>query len=199
MNTNCDRPDAPEETIPSYNGFHAGLSSEQGKSKPYFHMSYNQPPSKSVVNDIMEKLTTIIATKHMPVAFLVGDLPVYVLITLLKAENPCKYRDIVPFLGPFHTLCATMSAIYKHYKGSELGEVLVAGGVVAEGSVDHALKVKLYKRGIRCLRLMYEALMSQLLRVRCAPNLGDETRKNLKILKYTSLSQDSRAAAHTAL
>ena len=31
------------------------------------------------------------------------------------------------------------------------------------------------------------------------PNLGDETRENLKILKNTSLSQDSRAAAHTAL
>ena len=35
--------------------------------------------------------------------------------------------------------------------------------------------------------------------MRCAPNLGDETRENLKILRNTSLSQDSRAAAHTAL
>ena len=39
------------------------------------------------------------------------------------------------------------SAIYKRYKGSELGQVLVA-----EGSVDRALKGKHYKRG-----LMYEA------------------------------------------
>ncbi len=91
-----------------------------------------------------------------------------------------------------------MSAIYKRYKGSELGEVLVAGGVVAEGSVDHALKGKYYKRGLRCLRLVYEALLSQLLKVRCVPNLGDKTRENLKILRNTSLSQGSRAAAHTA-
>ena len=159
VNTNGDRLEVAEQTIPSYNGFHTGLSSELRKSKAYFHMSYNQPPSKSVVNDIMNKLTTIIATKCMPFAFLVGHLPVYVLITLLKAENPCKFCDIVPFLGPFHTQCAMMSAIYKRYKGSELGEVLVAGGVVAEGSVDHALKGKHYKRGLRCLRLMYEALL----------------------------------------
>ena len=139
-------------------------------------MSYNQPPNKSVVNDIMEKLSTIINTKHMPFAFLVGDLPVYVLITLLKAENPSKFRDIVPFLGPFHTQCAMMSAIYKRYKGSEL---LVAGGVVAEGSVDHALKGKHYKRGLRCLKLMYEAVMSQLVKVRLVPNLAGETKKNL--------------------
>ncbi len=46
---------------------------------------------------------------------------------------------------------------------------------------------------------MYEALLSQLLKVRCVPNLGDKTRENLKILRSTSLSQGSRAAAHTAL
>ena len=32
--------------------------------------------------------------------------------------------------------------------------------VIAEGSVHRALRVKYYKRGLRCLRLMYEAFMS---------------------------------------
>lgn len=75
----------------------------------------------------------------------------------------------------------------------------MADGVIAEGSVDHALKGKHYKRGLRCLRLMYEALMSQLLQGRIAPDLGGETRGNLKILRDTSLSKESRAAAHAAL
>ena len=123
----------------------------------------------------------------------------YVLITLLKAENPSKFRDIVPFLGHFNTQCAMMSAIYKCYKGSELEELLVAGGVVAEGSIDHALKGKHYKRGLRCLKLMYEAVMSQLVKVRLVPNLAGETKKNLAILRDTSLTQESRAAAHKAL
>ncbi|KAL8606602.1 hypothetical protein ACOMHN_009487 [Nucella lapillus] len=147
----------------------------------------------------MDKLSTIITTKRMPFAFLVGDHPVYVLITLLKAENPNKYRDIVPFLGPFHTQCVMMSAIYKRYKGSELGEILVAGGVIAEGSVDHALKGKHYKMGLRCLKLMYEALMSQLVQERITPDLGGETRENIRILRNTSLSKEARAAAHAAL
>ncbi|KAL8575003.1 hypothetical protein ACOMHN_064534 [Nucella lapillus] len=196
---NGDRPDAATQAIPSFNGFHAGLKMEQGKSKALFHTSYNQPPNKSVVNDIMDKLSTIITTKRMPFAFLVGDHPVYVLVTLLKAENPNKYRDIVPFLGPFHTQCVMMSAIYKRYKRSELGEILVAGGVIAEGSVDHALKGKHYKRGLRCLRLMYEALMSQLVQGRITPDLGGETRENIRILRNTSLSKEARAAAHAAL
>ena len=175
---NGDRPDPGEQTIPSYSGFHASLHMKQGqKSKAYFHMSYNQPPNKSVVNDIMDKLSTIIATKHMPFAFLVGDHPVYVLITLLKAENPSKYCDIIPFLGPFHTQCDDEC----HLQASELGELLVAGGVIADGSVDHALKGKHYKRGLRCLRLMYEALMTQLAKERFIPNLADETREKLEI------------------
>ena len=55
-----------------------------------------------------------------------------------------------------------MSAVYTRYKGSELEEALVAGGVIADCSVEHALKGKQYKMGLRCLRLMYEALVSQL-------------------------------------
>ena len=98
----------------------------------------------------------------------------YVLVTLLKAENSVKYHNIVPLLGPFHTQCSMMSAIYKRYKGSELEDVLVAAGVIADGSVDNALKEKHFKRGLRCLKLMYEALMSQLVKERLIPYLADE-------------------------
>ncbi|KAL8608986.1 hypothetical protein ACOMHN_050453 [Nucella lapillus] len=38
---NGDRPDAATQAIPSFNGFHAGLKMEQGKSKALFHTSYN--------------------------------------------------------------------------------------------------------------------------------------------------------------
>jgi len=63
-------------------------------------------------------------------------------MTLLKAENPNKYCDIVPFLGPFHTQCVMVNTIYKRYKGSELGEVLVAAGVIAVNAFHESSKVK---------------------------------------------------------
>ena len=148
------------------------------------------------MNDIMDKLSSIIATKRMPFTFLVGDHPVYILITLLKAENPNKYCDTVPLLGPFHTQCVMMNTIYKYYKGIELGDVLVVGGVVAEGSVGRALKGKHYKRGLHCFMLMYEALMSWLVK---GKHLADATREKLEILRDMGLSKESRAAAHMAL
>ena len=87
--------------------------------------------------------------------------------------------------------------IYKRNKGSESEELLVAGGVVAEGSVDHALKGKHYKWGLHCLKLTCEALVSQLVKVRLVPNLAGETKKNLVILRNPSLIQESRVAVHT--
>ncbi|KAK7067273.1 hypothetical protein SK128_008934 [Halocaridina rubra] len=80
-----------------------------------------------------------------------------------------------------------MSAIYKCYKGSELEEVLVAGGEISDGSVEHALKGKHYKRGLRCLRLMYEAL------------IGQQVQDILCLTWLMSQSQESRAYAHAAL
>ena len=60
---NGNRPVASEQTIHSYNGFHSSLDAEKGNSKAYFHMSYNQPPYESGVNDVIAKLSTIINTK----------------------------------------------------------------------------------------------------------------------------------------
>ena len=70
---NGDCPDAHNQNLPTYNGCHACLNVYKDKSKAYYHMSYSQAPNKSVVNDVMDKLSTIIVTKCMS---LVGDHPV---------------------------------------------------------------------------------------------------------------------------
>ena len=195
---NGDRPFVSEQKIPSFNGFQATLSSEQEKSKAFYYLSYDQPPTKSVLKDIMDKLTVIITEKNMPFAYLVGDLPVFILITELKAENSQQYQTITPFLGPFHTQCAMMSAIFKRYEGSELEEVLVQAGVIAAGSVKQALKGKHFRRGLRCLRLFYEALMSKLIR-KHAFTLSEETKQNLEIVRDIEQSKQARTAAYGAL
>ena len=43
-------------------------------------------------------------------------------------------------------------------EGSGISDVLVAAGVIADGSVDRALG-KHFKRGVCCLRLFYETLV----------------------------------------
>ena len=45
---------------------------------------------------------------------------------------------------------------------------------------------------------MYEALISQLVKGMLTPDLADETRENLQILRNTSLSEEPRVADHAA-
>jgi len=66
-------------------------------------------------------------------------------------------------MGPFHIHGSFIYAIDKRFHGSGLSDILVTAGVIAEGSVDQALRGKHYKRSIRCLRLMYEALMRRII------------------------------------
>ena len=65
------------------------------------------------------------------------------------------------------------------------GGVLVAAGVITEGSVDCALKRQALQKGA----MLYETLMSQLIQGRLAPYLADEVKKKLEILRDRSVSQ----------
>ena len=70
----------------------------------------------------------------------------------------------------------------------------MAGGVITEVSIDHALNGKHFKRKLHCLRLIYEALITQLVKLRLMPNLADEMMDNLWTLRNKSFSQESLAA-----
>ena len=125
----------------------------------------------------------------------------YTLLVEIKSEHPQEYEKIIPFLGPFHTQCCMIYAIYKRHKGSGIAEVLVAAGVIAEGSVDQALRGKHYRRALRCLSLMYEALMHLLLNRHLAGSeLEASTRAQLAVLcDPMTNSQESLATAHEKL
>ena len=112
------------------------------------------------------KLCRVVQAAHqnaMPFIQLIGDQPVYALIIEIKNEHPEQFELILLFLGTFHTKMSFMSAINKRFKGSGLAELLVAADEIAKGSVEQALKGKHYKRGVRCLKLVYELLTRKII------------------------------------
>ena len=192
-----ERPTAADQTVPGFAGFQALISAPVEQSKAYYFMTYPEPPKKPVLSDVMLKIKGAIQRKSMPFAVVVGDQPVYTLLVEIKNEHPQQYEKIIPFLGPFHTQGCMIYAIYKRYKGSGIAEVLVAAGVIAEGSVDQALRGKHYRRALRCLSLMYEALVHLLL---ARSELGASTKAHLAVLRDAlTNSQESMANAHGML
>jgi len=111
------RPKPEEQTVPGFSGFHARMSNGEEKSRPIYHMTYPNPPSKTILNDVMCKLTKSMEEK-MPFAIIVGYRPVYLLMLELKSENEELFSKILPFMGPFHIQMSFIYTIYKRFKGS---------------------------------------------------------------------------------
>ena len=50
------------------------------------------------------------------------------------------FKTVLPVLAPFHTQGSYMYAVFKRIEGSEVGDLVVNAGLIADGSVDQALK-----------------------------------------------------------
>ena len=133
--------------MPSFNGFHASFSKPPIVNEPYYHKSYDKPPSKSVLHANLCETMEAVELKNMPFIVTCGDLPVFSSLVGLCSENEEKFNKILQWLGQFHLETSMMNAIYKRYRGSELDELLVIADGVAACSVDQALKGKHYRRG----------------------------------------------------
>ena len=106
------RPKPEEQTVPGFSGFHASMSNADEKSRAIYHMTYPNPPSKTILNDVMCKLAKSIEEKNMPFATIVGDHPVYVLMLELKSENAELFSKILPFMAPFHIQMLFIYSLY---------------------------------------------------------------------------------------
>ena len=80
-------------------------------------MTFPAAPDKSTVHQAMVTCKEIADHKSMPFIQLVGDQPVYTLLTELKSENTHKFEKIVKVLGSFHLEMAFMNTIYKYING----------------------------------------------------------------------------------
>jgi hypothetical protein len=102
-----------QQIIGSFTGFQAKLKHSEIKSKAYYYLTLPKPPDKSTLIEVMLRVERVREMKRMPFVVLVGDQPVYALITQIKNENRETFEKLVPFLGPFHTPATFMACIYK--------------------------------------------------------------------------------------
>ena len=119
----------------------------------------------------MNCLLKVIDEKNMPFFILTGDQPVYTLIVQIRNENCDKFKKIIPILGPFHTQVAFITSLAKRYEGSGLSDLIVSASIIADKSIDQAMRGKHFRRIVRALQLVYEALQRQIIRHAMAKNV----------------------------
>ena len=112
----------------------------------------------------MVRLLKVIEEKNLPFVLLTGDQPVYTLIDQIRHEGNGKFDKIIPYLGPFHTQVAFITAISKRFEGSGLSDIVVSAGIIADKSVDQAMRGKHFRRIVRALQCTYEGLQRRIIR-----------------------------------
>ena len=103
----------------------------------------------------------------------VFDQAIYCKACEIKWKEPKKFENCVLMMGIFHLLMVYMGILKKRFGDAGLRDALIQGSVVAEGSVDMALRGKNYKRGVRLYKIFYEALLRLLIK-HLSERIGDE-------------------------
>ena len=184
------------QRIGPFKGFQANINEPVPQSEAHYFLTLPKSPYKSVINDVMMRLVDVAEKRNMPFIQLVGDLPVYALIVQLKNENVDCFQTILPVIGAFHAQCSFIAAINKRFGGSGLSDILSAAGVIAEKSVDQALRGKHYSRACRALQLVYETLQRRILGYGLSEGvfLSEDFKKMVKLIADGNLPNESKEA-----
>ena len=112
----------------------------------------------STVHEILVRSLKIKEALGLKSIVLVFDQALYSKATEITWKHPDKFKDIVPRMGVFHTVCTLLSVIGKRFQDAGLRDICIESGVIAEGSVTGVLEGRKYNRAVRFHKLMYEAL-----------------------------------------
>ena len=79
------------------------------------------------------------------------DHAIYSKAIEIKWKEKQKFRNIV--------LMMYMHILSKTFSDAGIHDILIQSGTIAEGSVDKALCGKMYNRGVRAYKMVYEAIV----------------------------------------
>ena len=118
-NSNGDRPDVDQQQVPAYNDMKACLNQVGKRIKAYYKSTYPEPPSKSVINDVMVKNMKGLRQKNI-LAYGWDNICTYCWIEFRKLCSVWKYSPSLrsfqkqPFGGVLKKRCSeNMQQIYR--------------------------------------------------------------------------------------
>lgn len=107
----------------------------------------------------MWRALKIIESLNLKSIICMFDQAIYAKTIELKRKDQEKFNICVLMMVMFYMLMMFMHILSKRFADAGLHYVFMQSGVIAEGTVDSALCGKMYNRGVRVYKLMYEAIM----------------------------------------
>ena len=153
-----------EVAIPAWTGFQVETVNVQPKLANIGFMPAipASPTQMNVIEEILNRTLTCMKELELPFIFLEVDQAIYnkVLQVLfdVKKRNSTKYDKVIVRMGGFHVIICLLRTLYSRFHDSGVVELLVEAGVGSEGSIRSAMKGSDVKVGIRCYKILFEAL-----------------------------------------
>ena len=107
----------------------------------------------------MMRALKIIESLKLNTLVCVFDQAIYSKAIEIKWKEKKKFNNVVLMMGMFHMLMMYMHILSKRFSDAGLRDILIQSGTIAEGSVDKALCGKMYNRGVRVYKMVYEAIV----------------------------------------
>ena len=111
----------------------------------------------------MTRALKIIEALKLSTMVWVFDQAIYSKAIEIKWKEQHKFKNVFVMMGMFHLLMMFMHVLGKRFSAAGVLDILVQSNTISEGSVDQALCGKMYNRGVRCYKLMYEAIVRRVL------------------------------------
>ena len=123
------------------------------------------PTQKNVIDEIINRAMRCKSEPQLEYIFLELDQAIYnqVLQVLFNqmARDPSVCKKLIVRVDGFQIVLCLLKTIYSCFYGSGIVELLVelVGSVGSEGSIRSAMKGSDVKLGIRCYKIVFEAIL----------------------------------------
>ena len=111
---------------------------------------------------VMMRVMQIIDSLKLVTLVCVFDQAIYSKAIEIKWKEKQKFGNVILMMGMFHMLMMYMRILSKRYSDARIRNILIQSGTVAEGSMDKVLCGKMYNRGVRAYKMVYEAIVRKI-------------------------------------
>ena len=148
--------------VSGWTGFNISTRNELSVSQDNvgYLPTINAPASNlSTVYEVLTQSLKIKDTLALKSIVVVFDQALYAKATEIIWKKHEQFKNIVPRMGAFQTICTLLAVIGKRFQDAGLKDLCIESRVIAEGSVSGVLDGRRYNRAVRFHKLVYEALL----------------------------------------
>ena len=154
--------------IPSWTGFNIQMRANvpiMQSNIGYLEPINNPATDIATVYEMMKRVYCIKDRLGLPSIVCVLDQAMYAKACEIKFKHKYEFKDVVLFLGTFHTLMMILGVAGKRFGDAGFKDVIIQSGIIEEGSIEGVLSGKMYNRFIYAHKMFYEALQRLLIKL----------------------------------